>query len=216
MKKLLFASFLFTHIASAQVPCVPTPDPVPEPLPTVSFPALLDLKPFSIDGKPELTLATAIANNAIVELLEIDGRAVPSFEKDQLGRQVAVRKATGYESRQTISGDIQEGVVFKDGRKRMQIIRNLRTGDFYGILIAASFDRFAPIASIIRPTTPGFAKQVYIIDIGNNKTNDIRAEREILLKDFSTTRNGAFLQFNGGLEGQSESAALKKKFGGFQ
>ena len=201
-------------------PCVPgsnLPAPEKPQVPSVQFPAFPDIKTFKASGaqdanqNAQLLLAGAIADNALVELSDLANRAQVTLEKDVQGRTVEVRKGNGFESRQTFVNGVQEVIAWKDGKKRLQSIRDFKTGAFEGILISASFDKFAPIASIMKPLGNGNLSQVFVIDIGNNLSNDIRADL-IISASLNTVQFNRFTQFNGGLKGQAESASLVQRF----
>ncbi len=135
------------------------------------------------------------------------------IEKDRQGRNVEVRTAAGFESRQTFANDVQEGVAVINGKKRFQFSRNFKTGAFEGIIIAPSFDNNAPLAAIVTPKGGGNSSHLVIEDIGNNLKNDYRGE---LLVDSKTLEPKAFTdfeQYQGGLAAQPESNALVKKLG---
>ena len=186
------------------------------------FPPLLDVKFFQLDlasqGSPGNSGAifgqvNAVARNAVDEVQRFVDSSQVKIEKDRQGRDVEVRTAQGFESRQTVANDVQEGVALINGKKRFQFSRNLKTGAFEGVIIAPAFDSNAPIASIVTPKGGGNSSHLIIEDIGNNLKNDYRGE---LLVDSKTLNPKAFTffeQYQGGLAAQPESNALVKKFG---
>jgi hypothetical protein len=186
------------------------------------FPALLDPRFFQLDlasqGAPGNSGAifgevNAVARNAVDDIQRfVDGSKV-AVQKDKQGRDVEVRTAAGFESRQTFVNNVQQAVVLIGGKKRLQFVRNFKTGAFEGVIIAPEFDRSAPLAAIVTPRGGGNSSHLVIEDIGNNLKNDYRGE---LLVDSKTLNPKAFTffeQFQGGLAAQKESAALVKKFG---
>jgi hypothetical protein len=186
----------------------------------VAFPPLIDVKLFQLDvaaaGGPGnsgaiFTLVNAVAKNAADDLQRFVDVAKVTIDVDAQGRQVERRTAVGFESRQTFEKGIQYGVVFLNGSKKLQFIRNHNTGAFEGIIVAPSFDNNAPISSIVTPNSDGTFTHLIVEDIGNNLKNDYRGEL-IVDARLAPLRFSFFQQFNGGLAAQPESAALVKKF----
>jgi hypothetical protein len=186
------------------------------------FPPLTDVRFFQLDlasqGSPGnsgniFALVNAVGRNAVDEVQRFADSAKVSIERDGQGRQVEVRTAPGFESRQTFERDVQEGVAVINGKKRFQFSRNHRTGAFEGVIIAPAFDNNAPLAAIVTPKGGGNSSHLIIEDIGNNLKNDYRGE---LLVDSKTLAPKAFTffeQYQGGLAAQPESAALVRKLG---
>lgn len=199
----------------------PTPTPIPEP---PKFPALLDLAPWQMNSAAaghknqneaaQITLASNIAKAAIVELTGALGNLKPEVKKEN-GQDVEVRKANGYEGYQTFVNNIQNGQIWKDGKKRMHFVRDHKTGAFRGILIAGPNDKHAPLASIFNPNGNGTSNQILIMDIGNDRQNDIRGELVSDSKTFAGKTFKLFQIFQGGMRGQGEGVNLLNEFGGF-
>jgi hypothetical protein len=186
----------------------------------VAFPPLLDLRFFQLDvagaggpgnSGPIFNLVNAVARNAVDDLQRFIDVARVSIDVDAQGRQVERRSAPGFESRQTFQDGIQWGVAWLNGVKKLQFIRNHKTGAFEGIIVAPSFDNNAPIASVVTPLTDGNFSHLIVEDIGNNLKNDYRGEL-VVDAQFRPVRFILFQQFNGGLAAQPESAALVGKF----
>jgi hypothetical protein len=190
---------------------------------TGAFPALLDVTPFRLDlaanGGPESSGATfgavnALARKGIDELQRlVDGSQV-TIEKDAQGRSVEVRSAQvaglTFESRQTFSGGIQEGVAVVNGVKRLQFSRNHATGAFEGVLIASHSDEPSPIAAIVTPKGDGTSSHLVVEeDVGNTLRGELLVDSKTLVPIESLL----FQQFLGGLAAQPESAALVRKLG---
>ncbi|UJR83128.1 Hypothetical protein I5071_51940 [Sandaracinus amylolyticus] len=190
------------------------------------FPPLLDLRFFQLDmarvGSPGNSgaifgIVNAVARNSTDDLQRFIDVTVPTFETDARGRRVEVRRTqlggVSFESRQTFADGIQEAVIVVAGTKRLQFVRNHTTGAFRGIIIAPSFDRSAPIASIVTPNGDGTSNHLIIEDLANNLTNDYRGEIRVDSRALTPQRFVFFQQFNGGLAAQPESAALVRELG---
>jgi hypothetical protein len=188
------------------------------------FPPLMDLRFFQLDvaaaGGPGnsgaiFTLVNAVAKNAVDDLQRFVDVSQVTIDVDAQGRRVERRTALGFESRQTFEKGVQYGVAFLNGQKKLQFTRNHDTGAFEGIIVAPGFDNNAPIAAFVTPGGDGTFTHLIVEDIGNNLKNDYRGELIVDAK-LAPLRFSFFLQFQGGLAAQPESAALVKKleFGG--
>jgi hypothetical protein len=197
-------------------------EPPSDAPPDGTFPPVLDPRYFQLD-LPSTGLDPSGAQFVVVG--EISAHAFRSFQDllavasvatgtDDAGRPLQVHRAESggvrFESHNTIAGGFQEVVVFVDGIKRLQYVRNLRDGSYQGVLVGNGEDRGAPMVAVVTPVGDELS-HLLIADIGNNQRNDLRAA---LFTDRALipVRFGEFRQFQGGMAGQDESRAAVERF----
>jgi hypothetical protein len=200
----------------------PPDEPPPDAPPDGAFPPVLDPRYFQLD-LPSTGLDPSGAQFVVVG--QISAHAFRSFQDlldvasvatgtDDAGRPLQIHRAevggARFEAHNTIAGGVQEVVVFVDGIKRLQYVRNLRDGAYQGVLVGNGEDRGAPMVAVVTPVGDELS-HLLIADIGNNQRNDLRAA---LFTDQALipVRFGEFRQFQGGMAGQEESRAVVERF----
>jgi hypothetical protein len=200
----------------------PPDEPPSDTPPDRAFPPVLDPRYFQLDlpstgldpSGAQLVVVGQISAHAFRSFQELLDVASVATGTDDAGRPLQIHRAevggVRFESHNTIAGGVQEVVVFVDGIKRLQYVRDLRDGAFQGVLVGNGEDRGAPMVAVVTPVGTELS-HLLIADIGNNQRNDLRAA---LFTDRALipVRFGEFRQFQGGMAGQEESRAVVERF----